>query len=76
MLGKAPPPKRGDLPPAGPTHASDDVPPPKGRPKKVKTIVQEAESQLKKATLKVGIADGLTGMLQRAGMCLRSQFDV
>ena len=39
----------------------------------MKTPVQEAESQLKKATLKIGVADGLEGMLTRAGMCLRLQ---
>ena len=74
LLGKAPPLKPGDLPPAGSAHGEEPLP--KERVKKVKTPVQEAESQLKKATLKIGMADGLEGMLARAGMCLRLQAHV
>ena len=40
------------------------------RPKKVKTKMQEAEALVKKALLKIGVADSLEGTLQRSGVRL------
>ena len=48
----------------------DDRPPPPLRVKKQKTVTQSAEALVKKAILKIGVADGLEGSLQRSGMCL------
>ena len=71
LLGKAGPPKVRDLPSLASGSGNGgpgDIPPPKI--KKQRTPTQEAEAQIKKALLKIEIADSLAATLKRAGVCL------